>query len=343
MFRKPRLPYVMFVGLALIAMLAGACAPAAVVVPTAVPTVAAPTTPPATEAPTAAPVQLGTADHPLVMAIAPSATTDTLIASGNKIAALLSQQTGLTIKAVVPTNYQAMIQAMCSGNGQIGYLPPFAYLVAHQTMAKDASGKSVPCADVAFVALRAGQDHYATQFIAPTGVFTPGTTLDALKQFDGKKPCWTDPLSASGYVIPASLLAQNKVKTKAAAFVQGHPTVVRAVYARGICDFGATFVDARTDSGVQKDLPDVMQKVDVVYKTDNIIPNDTISLAYDVPADLRAKLAAGMDAVAKSTDGAAALKSLYAIDGLKTVDDTFFDQFRVLLASSGIDIASLVK
>ena len=340
MIRRARLPYLAFAGLALVALLAGACGPATAVAPTAAaPTTAAPTT----AAATTAPVQLGTADHPLIMALAPSATTDALIASGNKIADLLSKQTGLTIKAVVPTNYQALIQAMCSGNGQIGYLPPFAYLVAHQKMTKDASGKDVPCADVAFVSLRAGQDHYATQFIGPTGVFTPGTTLDALKQFSGKKPCWTDPLSASGYVIPASLLAQNSVKTKAAAFVQGHPTVVRAVYAGGICDFGATFVDARTDSGIQKDLPDVNQKITVNYKTDNIIPNDTIGFAYDVPADLRAKLASGMDAVSKSTDGAAALKSLYAIDGLKTVDDTFFDQFRVLLASSGIDIASLVK
>jgi phosphonate transport system substrate-binding protein len=343
--RTARLPYAVFVALTLVATLAAACSPAATAV---APTVEAPTTAPtvmpaATSAPTASAVQLGTTDHPLVMALAPSATSDVLIASGNKIADMLSKQTGLTIKAVVPTNYQAMIQAMCSGNGEIGYLPPFAYLVAHQTMSKDASGKSVPCADVAFVSLRAGQDHYATQFIGVSGVYTPGTTLDALKQFTGKKPCWTDPLSASGYVIPASLLAQNNVKTKAAAFVQGHPTVVRAVYAGGICDFGATFVDARTDSGVQKDLPDVMQKVVVVYKTDNIIPNDTIALAADVPADLRTKLATAMDAVAKSADGAAALKSLYSIDGLKTVDDTFFDEFRVLLSSSGIDIASLVK
>src|SRR5947209_1783159 len=137
-----RMPYLAFVGLTLAAVLAGACGSATAVPPTAAPATVAPaaTTGAAnTEAPTAAAaVQLGTADHPLIMALAPSATTDTLIASGNQIAALLSKQTGLTIKAVVPTNYQAMIQAMCSGNGQIGYLPPFAYLVAHQQMAKDA-------------------------------------------------------------------------------------------------------------------------------------------------------------------------------------------------------------
>jgi phosphonate transport system substrate-binding protein len=277
------------------------------------------------------------------MAIAPSATSETLLASGNALADLLSKDTGLTIKAVVPTNYQAMIQAMCSGNAQVGWLPPFAYLIAQQTMTKDAAGKDVPCADVAFVALRNGLDHYATQFIGKTGVFTPGTTLDALKQFEGKKPCWTDQLSASGYVIPASLLASEGVKTKAAAFVQGHPTVVRAVYAGGICDFGATFVDARTDSAIQKDLPDVKDKLIVVYQTDNIIPNDTVGFAYDVPPDLRAKLTAALDKVSKSEEGAAALKTLYSIDGLKAAEDTFFDEFRVLLAASGIDVASLVR
>jgi phosphonate transport system substrate-binding protein len=284
------------------------------------------------------------------MAIAPSATTDELIASGNSIADMLAKETGLTIKAVVPTNYKAMIEAMCSGNGQVGWLPPFAYLVAHQTMTKDATGKDVPCADVADVTLRNGLDHYATQFIARASAGYITATVDAdlqtaqtvLKQFDGKKPCWTDPLSASGYVIPASILAAAGDKLKAGAFVQGHPTVVRAVYAGGICDFGATFVDARTNSAIQTDLPDVNDKVVVVYQTPNIIPNDTVGFAFDVPADLRATLNAALDKISKTEDGKAALKKLYSIDGLQSVDDTFFDGFRVLLAASGIDIASLV-
>jgi phosphonate transport system substrate-binding protein len=218
------------------------------------------------------------------MAIAPSATTDELIASGNTIAELLAEETGLTIEAVVPTNYKAMIEAICSGNAQIGWLPPFAYLIAHETKATDASGNEVACADVAFITLRNGADHYATQFIGRADVFTPAKDSDdlaALQQFVGKKPCWTDPFSASGYVIPASLLGQEGVKTATAAFVQGHPTVVRAVYAGGICDFGATFVDARTNSAIQTDLPDVNDKVIVVYQTKNIIPNDTVGYAYD--------------------------------------------------------------
>jgi phosphonate transport system substrate-binding protein len=237
-----------------------------------------------------------------------------------------------------------MIEAMCSGNAQIGWLPPFGYLVAHETTAKDAGGNDVPCADVAFITLRNGLDHYATQYIARTqDGYTAGTDVSALQQFAGKKPCWTDPFSASGYVIPASLLAQEGVKVGTAAFVQGHPTVVRAVLAGGICDFGATFVDARTNSAIQKDFPDINDKVIVVYQTDNIIPNDTVGFAYDMPAELRDTFTAALEKISKSEAGATALRTLYSIDGIQATDDTFFDEFRVLLAASGIDVAALVR
>lgn len=353
---KTQFAYKLFSLLVIAALALAACTPAATVAPTAAPTnTSAPqptkapptnTAVPPTNTPAPTEVPLGSAERPIVMAIAPSATTDELIASGNTIAELLSEETGLTIKAVVPTNYKAMIEAMCSGNAQIGWLPPFAYLVANQTKVKNAAGEEVPCASVDFITLRNNLDHYATQFIGRATDFTPSTGVDdlaALQQFADKKPCWTDPFSASGYVIPASLLAQEGVKTRTAAFVQGHPTVVRAVYAGGICDFGATFVDARTNSAVQTDLPDVNEKVIVVYQTDNIIPNDTLASAYDLPEDLRAEIMAAMDKVAQSEAGAEALRKLYSIDGLRAVDDTFFDEFRVLLAASGIDVASLVR
>lgn len=337
--------------LVVLAMIISACggatptaAPATEAPPTEPPPTKEPTPVPPTATPEPTPVPLGSPDKPIIMAIAPSATTDELIASGDAIAKLLSDETGLTIKAVVPTNYKAMIEAMCSGNAQVGWLPPFAYLVAHETKVKDAAGNEVSCADVAFITLRNGLDHYAAQYVARAADgYTAGTDVSALKQFEGKKPCWTDQFSASGYVIPASLLAAEGVKVRTAAFVQGHPTVVRAVYAGGICDFGATFVDARTNTAIQTDLPDVNEKVIVVYQTENIIPNDTVGYAYDVPAELRDTLNAAMDKIAKTEEGAAAMRKLYSIDGLQATEDTFFDEFRVLLAASGIDVASLVR
>jgi phosphate/phosphite/phosphonate ABC transporter binding protein len=286
----------------------------------------------------------GTPDNPLFMALAPSATTQELIASGEAIAKQISELTGYTIVTNVPTSYGALVEAMGSGNAHIGWLPPFAYVIAHEK----------GYADVALSTLRFGSDHYGAQFIANassgfTSYFDTATNANtadaktALAQFEGKKPCWTDPLSSSGYVIPLGFLSDAGVKTKAAAMVQGHPTVVRAVYAGGICDFGATFVDARTSSTLQADLPDVMDKIVVIWRTDPVIPNDNVSYASTLPEDVRAKLTEAFLKITETEEGKAALKAVYQIEGLKVVDDTFYDEFRVYLEASGIDVTTLVK
>lgn len=45
----------------------------------------------------------------------------------------------------------------------------------------------------------------------------------------------------------------------------------------------------------------------------------------------------------ETEDGKAALKKVYSIDGLQQVDDAFYDEFRVYLEASGVDVASLVR
>jgi phosphonate transport system substrate-binding protein len=298
-------------------------------------------TPEVTTAPTAAPT-LGTPDNPLVMALAPSATTQELIASGDSIAAQLSAITGYTITTTVPTAYGALIEAMGAGNAHIGWMPPLAYVVM----------KSKGYGDVGLVTLRAGLDHYGFEYIARndagfTSYYDAATGKDtadaktALAQFDGKKPCWTDPYSASGYVMPLANLTSLGFTVKAGAFVQGHPTVVTAVYSKGICDFGAVYIDAR--SAVVKTLPDVMTVVDIIWVSDNIIPNDNVAYATVVPADMRTKLNDALLQLTTTEEGKAALKAVYNIDGLKVVDDSFYDDFRVYLQSTGLDITTLVK
>jgi phosphonate transport system substrate-binding protein len=339
---------VLFALLVVLTLALSACGPATTTVPpTAVPPTAVPPTavpPTATEPP--APT-VGTADNPLVMALAPSATSQELQTGGEAIAAKLTELTGYTIKTVVPTNYAAMVEAMGSGNAHIGWLPPLAYMLA----------KDKGYADVGLVVLRADSDHYGFQYVSNaarvntdgtpmfTSFFDPATgksTADAataLKQFEGKKPCWTDPLSASGYVLPFGLLAKEGVKTKAGAWVQGHPTVINSVYLSPngeICDFGATYIDART--AVVKSFPDVNDKVVVIYVSDPIIPNDNVSFASTLPADVRQSLSDALLQLASTEEGRALLKNGgYDIGGLKVVDDTFYDEFRVLLEAAGYD------
>jgi phosphonate transport system substrate-binding protein len=305
-----------------------------------------PTEVPPTEVP--AP-ELGTPENPIIMALAPSATTQELIASGEAIAKQLSDLTGYTITTTVPTSYGALVEAMGAEQAHIGWLPPFAYVIAN------AKGY----ADVGLVTIRRGSTTYGAQFIAHADAgFTPyfdpaanegkgANTADAktaLAQFDGKKPCWTDPLSSSGYVIPLGIIQNAGIKPKTGAFVQGHPTVINSIYLspKGeICNFGATFVDAR--SNVAEQFPDVNEKVIVIWRTDPTIPNDNVSFTANLPEEIRAKIAEALLKMAETEEGKAALKAVYSIDGLQQVDDTFYDEFRVYLEASGVDVASLVK
>lgn len=306
---------------------------------------AATNAPLATTPPTAVPTQkaaLGTADNPIIVAFEPSATSQEITAGGQELLDLLSQETGLTFKGVIPTSYAALTEAMGSGNAQIGWMATFAYILAHQQ----------GYADVALITNRFGSDHYGAQFIARADAgFTPAANTPAtdadlatLAQFKGKRPCFADPQSTSGYVIPLIFLkkaglADADIKTP--VFTQGHTQTVRAVYAGGICDYGATFVDARTS--VSKDLPDVMDKVVVVFQTPALIPNDNMSYAPDMPKDLRDKVSAAMMKIADTEAGKKALNDLYQIGGLVQTDDTVYDQFRSYLQASGIDLSQYVK
>jgi phosphonate transport system substrate-binding protein len=328
-------------------MLLTACGPAATPTEVWPPTLppAEPTAVPPTPEPTVNP--LGTDAMPIVLALAPSANTTTLMAGGDAIAAKLKELTGYSFTVNVPTSYAALVEAMGSGNAQVGFLPTVPYIVAY----------TKGYATIGLITLRNGADHYAYEVIVnkarvDDGTFmtyydtaTSANTADAataLAQFAGKRPCYTDPLSSSGYLVPAGFFATNSIKTLAGAWVQGHPQVVKAVYLspKGeICDFGTVYVDART--AVTTDMPDVNDKVVVVWVSDPIIPNDTISIATSVPEDIRANIVAAFETIAATPEGLQLLKDGgYSIGGLKIVDDSFFDQYRSFLESINFDINS---
>jgi len=327
-------------------MVLSACQPAPTPTPEAIkpPTAVPPTAVPPTEVP---PPALGTAENPLIMALAPSANTQELMAGGEAIAAKLTELTGYTIVTTVPTNYAALVEAMGSGNAHIGWLPTVPYIVAYEK----------GYANVGLVTLRSGADHYAFEFVVNQARIDDGTftsyydaatganTADvatALAQFDKKRPCYTDPLSSSGYLVPAGFLATNGIKTLAGAWVQGHPTVVKSVYLspKGeICDFGTVYVDART--AITNDFPDVNDKVAVVYVSDPIIPNDTVSFISTMDPAMRQTLVDALLQIASTEDGLTLLKNGgYSIGGLKAVDDSFYDEYRVYLESINFDINS---
>jgi len=337
--------YVVVALLVALSMLLTACgAPAEEPAATTAPVVVA-TEPPAPE------IQWGSAERPIIMAMAPSATSETLTVGGAAIKAKLEELTGYVFaEPIIPTSYAALVEAMGSGNADIGWLPPLAYLLASQK----------GYAEVVASTLRRGSDTYGFQVIAPAAAgFTPyfdvatnavtGDAKTALTQLDGKNWCATDPLSASGYVLPGGLMKDAGISVKKTAFLTGHPQIVVGLYSyvagskANICDFGTTYIDARTDASLA-DITDVTDKVIVLWRSDSFIPNDNVSVSSSMPDDVKAKIVEALLTLGSTEDGIEILAAAgYQVDGLKAVDDTFYDSLRVYLEASGLDITSLVK
>jgi phosphonate transport system substrate-binding protein len=313
---------------------AGTPTPASI--PTQVPTLTA--TPP----PTAEP---GTEKNPLILALAPSSHPDTeVIAAGDVIAAFIESHTGYKIVTIVPSSESALVEAFGNGNAQIAALSPFAYLLAHKNETVTAILASV----------HNGQTMYGAQFIANRdGGFIPyfnsernentAEAAEALKQFQDKKACWSDSISPSGYVVPLGFLNQTEVQIRSGAFIEGQPSVVRAVYAEDICDFGASFIDARQLPALEANYPDVMERVIVIWRIPAIIPYENISLASTLPIEMRRVLQRAFIDLMLTPEGKSAIQTAYGIDEVQIVEDAAYADFVNYVKASGVDLTDLIK
>jgi phosphonate transport system substrate-binding protein len=272
--------------------------------------------------------ELGTEDNPIVMSFVPSGDTQEIITSGDAIAEMLKQETGLEVVANVGTDFAAVREAMGAGQAHIGWLNTFNYVLANEKYGVEAH----------LVTERFGSTSYAGQINvrADSGI----STLEDLK---GKVMCWVDPNSTSGYIIPRIMLQANGIDpdNDFAQTVEAgsHDGVILAVY-NGDCDAGASYDDAR--STIEDDFADVMDVVAVLATTTDI-PNDSVSFIQDFPEEMRQQIVDALLAYSATEEGKEALNTLYNIAALQPSSDSFYDGFRADLSKAGLDIESLAE
>jgi ABC-type phosphate/phosphonate transport system substrate-binding protein len=306
-------------------------------------------TPTVTAPPPFATVELGLAENPLILALPPAgngqADSQAQIAAAKVIASQFTERTGYTVVTVIPDSYSALVDSLEKGNAHIVLLDPYAYELAFR---KDLVRAS-------FAVLKEGEGKYGAQFLADRrGGFTSyfderageNTTEEAgvaLAQFANKKPCWSDEISPSGYVVPLGYLNENQIVTKAPAFVGGHPTVVRSLYASGICDFGATYIDARKFPSLEDEFPDLVERVIVVWQIPPIIPYNVLAFSTNMPQPMRDLFASLVQPILQTEAGKAAFKNAYDIDELEPVNDGYYEEFRIYVDESEVDLTKIIK
>jgi phosphonate transport system substrate-binding protein len=270
------------------------------------------------------------------MAFVPSADSQKVLASGEPLAQLLTNATNLQFKVSVPTSYTTVIEAMGSNQVDVGWLAPFAYVLAHD---KNQS-------QVILASVRQGSKTYRSQIVVRAD-----SGINSVEELRGKKFAFVDPASASGFLFPNAMLATKGIDYKTffsdTIFAGGHDKVIIAVYNKQV-DGGATFgnsidtgppTDARTL--VTSTLPDVMTAIKPIGQTDPI-PNDTVSVRRGLDDNLTKLIKDGLLYVQSTADGKKVLRDLYNIDGLAAADDKDYDSIRSAAKALNLDLEEQV-
>jgi phosphonate transport system substrate-binding protein len=298
---------------------------------------------------TPTPVPFGHPDRPLTIGLVGYENPAEAETAINLLLDHFNASTGIAIAFLVLPDQQQLYKALEKGEIQAAWLQPLTYIRAHDQ----------GLADVALLTNHFGTYFYGTQFLANvesgfTSYFDPAAnqnTADlqtALSQLDGKRPCWVEPGSISGYILPFGLLEQAGISVQAGVTAQTYPAVVRSLYIKGVCDFGATFTiigDPRTSSAVLDDLPDAVDRVIAIWQTEAVIPNLNFSFAPSVDEPLRRPILTALQDYVKTEDGKRVLTQTlegYEVQDLKVVDDSIYDPIRAAVQYSSTDLSKWV-
>lgn len=315
--------------------------------PTVTPTLTQTPTFPPTLTPT--PEPLGTTSNPYVIGLVAPPEDTQMLAVADELSRQIATLGNFSAGGRVFPTYRQLLQAMSAGDVHAAWMPPLTYLYASRN----------GIAEVGMLTNHFGVYQYGVQFMAnvdsgftpyfdPISGLSSADAVTALEQFRDKRPCWVEPQSPSGYIFPAGLLRIYEIPTQTAVISQTHSAVVRSLYIKGVCDFGATWSisgDPRTASNVQNDLPDVMNRVLIIWRSEGVIPNISLALLAGLSEAERLALTNAFLEYGRTPEGRAVLSlsaGNYQIDEIKAVDDSVYDMLRDAATALDLDLSETI-
>lgn len=266
----------------------------------------------------------------LVFGFVPSVEADKIAENAQPMAAFLSQELGMPVETYTTQDYAGLVEAMKSGQVDIGSLPPLAYVLA----------KDRGAAEVIIKTSRRGSLTYHCMFTARAG-----SGIARIEDAKGKRIAFVDPSSASGFLFPAAFLKKQGIEPETffsqQVFAGGHDAAIRALY-NGEVDVAATYDDARNKLEKIDAYKDVKTKVVIIGKTEEI-PNDTISVRTGLAPELVAKIKAAFLKYKDTPEGKKTLDDVYEVDDLVAAVDADYDPVRVVAQSMGVGLESFQK
>ncbi|MFD1888526.1 phosphate/phosphite/phosphonate ABC transporter substrate-binding protein [Paenibacillus wenxiniae] len=255
----------------------------------------------------------------------PSQNAETLEAKAKPLEKLLGDKLGIPVSVSVSPDYNTIVEAMASRQVDVGFLPPNAYVLAHDNR---------KAADLLLQALRYGVNDKTGQpttekvnYYKSMIIVKKDSPIQSLTDLKGKKIGWQDVTSSAGYVFPAAELKKAGIDPDTdvqGVTIKGHDAAVMALL-NGQVDAVAVFQDARNT--VKKDVPTVFDQTRVIHFTAPI-PNDTISVRSDMDQTWRDKISQAFIDIGNDPEGQKIIEDIYTHVGYEKGDDKNFDPVR---------------
>lgn len=237
---------------------------------------------------------------------------------------MLVSETGKEILFQTGRDYAAIIEGLRTGEIDIAAVGPLAYVQAKQLGAP-----------ITVVAVRVDEKGGKPGYEA-YGITRTGSPIKSLADFRGKKVCFVDPSSASGYLYPKEALLKVGIDPETdtvQSFSGRHDAVVLAV-ANGQCDAGFA-LDRIVDQRLIEEGRLQPGQITKVWTTPETVPGPPIVIADHLAAQLRQQLTKALQQQARADylrehgfcQGECAIADGVAY-GYKRIDDAYYNGIR---------------
>ncbi|MCZ8382473.1 phosphate/phosphite/phosphonate ABC transporter substrate-binding protein [Mycobacterium sp. CPCC 205372] len=186
----------------------------------------------------------------LTLAAVPAENSADLKASYEPLIKLLEKETGSKVEFVQASDYAGVVEGMIADNVDLAFFGPFAYVVAGLNGAK-----ITPLGAV--IEEKGAEPGYQSYGLAKAD----NASVNGLKDFAGKKVCFVDPSSTSGFLYPsAGLIEEGVIKSGSEAdisaamtpiYAGGHDASALSIKS-GDCDAGFAFDSMVDETMIEK-------------------------------------------------------------------------------------------
>lgn len=217
----------------------------------------------------------------LVFSGIPTASTITTQQTFQPIINMLRRETGVEIRVQEPTTYDALIEGMRDGSIDIGAFGPQSYVVARERGAR-----------ITPISAQVKEKGAAPSYRGFG--FTHADSGIASLDLRGRKVCYPDRVSTSGFLYPSAALLDlgiDPLRDTVPVFTSGHEATVLAV-ANKQCDAGFAFDEMVDRHLVERGQiqPGQLTKI----WTSALIPGAPLAVADDLPSPLRERIVSAL-------------------------------------------------